>query len=274
MNSELFTIPFINVPIQGYGLMVLLGVISALTLIRRGARARGWDAEGPTDIAVWSIICGVAGGRVYYVIDNFEQVGWADSYKIWQGGLVLYGALIGGLISCLLLLRAKGLKPLSFLDLVSPSLAIGIAFGRVGCLLHGCCHGEVCIEGYPLAITFPPGAPASFLHHGSAELASLPVHPSQIYSTVHGLLLCALLWRISKYRLPAGSLLGAFLLCYGMGRFLIEGVRGENHALGAGFSLAQMISFGFMASGLLILLRAKLWGKSEPYATLTVNSAA
>src|SRR3954447_660553 len=119
-----------------------------------------------------------------------------DVFTIWEGGIVFYGSIIGGTAPFFL---RKSLPPsplLPYLDVIAPSLAIGTMFGRLGCFLNGCCFGDRC-DNLPWATSFPRLSPPwSDQFHGgliaSGAPWSLPVHPTQIYSAIDGLMLLIL----------------------------------------------------------------------------------
>ena len=149
--------------IHSYGVMAMIGFLAALLVARWRARRAGLVPDEITDIGVWALLAGIVGSRIVYILQNTDYFfdtrrrGWSvfDLFKIWQGGLVFYGGLIGAMVVTLLLLRAKKLKMLPVLDVLAPSLALGQAFGRIGCYLHGCCYGVPVHAGAWYGCVFP-----------------------------------------------------------------------------------------------------------------------
>lgn len=156
-----------GIPIRGYGVMVLLGIGAGLWLLSYRARRAGIDNDLVMSMAVWMIIAGLAGARLFYVVeywDHFRRPTLTQSIgailNLTQGGLVVYGALLAGLAVGFVFVRRHGLPVLAMADLVAPSLTLGLAFGRVGCFLNGCCYGGTC--DLPWAVRFPAHSPPYF----------------------------------------------------------------------------------------------------------------
>jgi len=182
---------------------------------------------------------------------------------ITTGGLVFYGGALAILWAMRLGCRLWGLSPWPLLDAVCRFAPLGHAFGRLGCFFGGCCFGaptDSC-----LGLQFPAGSPA-FLQHRTAGLlapdavASLPVHPSQLYETVGNLLLFALLLAVSKRRvgLPPGRLTTLYLLGYALLRFGLEFLRGDDlRGVYFGLSTSQYVAIIVAAAAVLVVWRAR-----------------
>jgi phosphatidylglycerol:prolipoprotein diacylglycerol transferase len=139
------------------------------------------------------------------------------------------------------------------MDAIAPALAIGIAFGRVGCFLNGCCYGDLC--HLPWAVTFP--AESSPWHHqhdlgliGAAAVRSLPVHPTQLYSALDGLILFLLLSAYYPFRRRDGEVMALMMVTYPVTRFLIERLRNDEPGMVFGLTVSQAISVVIFAAGL------------------------
>jgi phosphatidylglycerol:prolipoprotein diacylglycerol transferase len=140
------------------------------------------------------------------------------------------------------------------LDAIAPALALGIALGRIGCFLNGCCYGDLC--DLPWAVAFPkPTAPwVNHFEHGlipSTALQSLRVHPTQIYSAIDGFLLLGLLTAYYPIRKRDGEVTGILLMTYPITRFLIEQIRNDETGFVSGFTISQSISLILLAGGIL-----------------------
>src|SRR5690606_31371382 len=150
-----------GLPIRGYGLMLVVAAGSGLALATYRARQVGLHPDLMVSLAFWMFIFGIVGGRVFYVVQKWEsqfaslslREALIDAVKYANGGLVVYGALIGAALAFALFIRRHRLPLLPVADVVAPSLAVGLAFGRIGCLLHGCCYGGV--TDSPLGVSFP-----------------------------------------------------------------------------------------------------------------------
>jgi phosphatidylglycerol:prolipoprotein diacylglycerol transferase len=152
--------PSKGLPIRGYGVMLLLGVLAGVSLAVREARRVGLDPEILVSLCFHMFWAGILGARLFYVIEY-----WPEFHKpttsatlfailnVTQGGLVVYGSLFGAVLAGLWFLRRHALPVLAIADLIAPSLVLGSAVGRIGCLLNGCCYGGLCEA--PYAVTFP-----------------------------------------------------------------------------------------------------------------------
>jgi phosphatidylglycerol---prolipoprotein diacylglyceryl transferase len=178
MRQILFVIPLSgispalpDVPIYGYGLMLFFAYLFCTALGKRLCKKQGLDGSIIPDLAIWLFVAGILGGRLVFVVQywNDPRIGFAnrpllDALKLWDGGLVLYGALIGGAIGYFaydyFVLRKYAVSRWKMLDVVAPCLALGVALGRIGCLCTGCCYGNIACEGTP-AIHFPADSMAS-----------------------------------------------------------------------------------------------------------------
>ena len=154
-----------GLPIRGYGLMVLLGVVSGVAMATYRARQVGLNHELIWSLAFWLFVGGILGARLFYVIEYWNQRFRSDSISTTifrvldfpEGGLVIYGALLGGAIATIAFVRKHNLPLLAIADLITPSMLVGLALGRIGCLLNGCCYGGP--STLPWAVTFPPTSP-------------------------------------------------------------------------------------------------------------------
>lgn len=259
MRQILFEVPGLHLKIFGYGLMLFFAFLGSMHLAARRARREGLDPEVVYDLALWVFVGGLVGARAFYVIQYWgtKVHGFWDIFRIWEGGIVLYGSIMGGTATFFFYrwLRPFPLRPM--LDVIAPSLALGVAIGRFGCFLNGCCWGDTC--DLPWAVRFPQGSPpfeaevARNLIPASA-LASLPLHPTQIYSTIDGLILFALLSAYYPLRRRDGAVMGLLMLAYPVTRFLIEHLRNDEGVYFAGLTISQTISVGLFAFGVVYCL--------------------
>jgi phosphatidylglycerol:prolipoprotein diacylglycerol transferase len=147
MHQILFQVPvpFVgDVPISGYGVMLFITFVACTWLAGRRAERVGIPKERIQDLAIWVFLCGVAGARIVYMIQYKEPI--QNFFKIWQGGIVFYGSAIGGWIGYLLFRKFTkhfSVSTWELADVIAPTVAMGLMFGRFGCLLNGCCYGHV-----------------------------------------------------------------------------------------------------------------------------------
>ena len=146
--------------IYGYGLMLVLGFLSGVYLGQWRARRMGESTEAVAAIGALSLVGGVVGARVAYVIENWSEFTAAGNLlprmlNVTSGGLIYYGGVILATAMVLIYLRAKRLPIRRYLDLIAPSMMIGLAFGRAGCTLNGCCWGGPARDDWALHTRFP-----------------------------------------------------------------------------------------------------------------------
>ena len=153
----------IGLPIRGYGVMVLSGMLTGIAITNVRAKRLGISMDTIVGLGIWTMLGGVLGARLFFVIqkwDTFEGQGidrLVSILKLTEGGLVIYGGIIGGLVAGAYYCYRNKLPFLATGDLIVPGFLIGLSFGRVGCLLHGCCFGGVCTAELP-TIQFPSGS--------------------------------------------------------------------------------------------------------------------
>ncbi|MCE5324813.1 MAG: prolipoprotein diacylglyceryl transferase [Planctomycetaceae bacterium] len=177
--------------VYGYGLMMVLGFVCGIALARWRARRCGEDPDVFTQCGIFALIGGVVGARLAFVIQEVVKNHHDPSYSlslgemlnITSGGLIYYGGVILAAIMVLAYLVAKRLPVRRHLDILAVSLMVGLAFGRAGCLLNGCCYGGRCSEEWPLGMHFPMYAqPLVNLDTGAGPFSAHTGGPSPVYS--------------------------------------------------------------------------------------------
>ncbi|HXD01447.1 MAG TPA: prolipoprotein diacylglyceryl transferase [Verrucomicrobiae bacterium] len=249
--------------VHWYGILVAMGFLAGLWTASRRAQLVGIPPERVFDLGPWLILGGIAGGRILYVIsywnEEFAAHPFPAVFRIWEGGLIFYGGLIGATLGAMFYLHWKKLPMWKMADVLAPSVALGSAFGRIGCLMHGCCFGRVCSTGLPWGIQFPNGSPAWDKQHGDGLVGaldpSLPVHPTEIYDSLLNFcfyLFLAWLFRRKKFD---GQVFAVYLIGYAILRSFVEYFRGDYpvHYLGGIATPAQVVSIGIIVGGLLLL---------------------
>lgn len=258
MRQILFSIPVFGkqIPLYGYGVMLVLAMLSAVNLAAWRARREKLDPEVIYDLSLWILIGGLAGARLFYVVQYWgDRVNsFSEIFKIWEGGIVLYGGILSAAVAFFVFRARRKFPILPTMDVIAPSIALGVGIGRIGCFLNGCCWGDAC--GLPWAVRFPARSAPWWaeMNRGliaSTDLTSLPLHPTQIYSTIDGLVICLLLCAYYPLRRRDGEVFGLFMLTYPITRFLIEYLRNDEMALQFGMTISQLISIVIFAGGLI-----------------------
>jgi len=146
--------------IYGYGLMLVLGFVAGICLAHWRAKRLGEPHEPVTMIGILSLVGGIVGARLAFVLQNLDDFvnsrrGIGGLFDVTSGGLIYYGGVVLAVVLVLTYLLAKRLPVRRYLDIVTVSMMVGLAFGRAGCLLNGCCYGGRCDGDWPLAARFP-----------------------------------------------------------------------------------------------------------------------
>jgi phosphatidylglycerol:prolipoprotein diacylglycerol transferase len=248
--------------IHSYGAMAMIGFLAALLVARRRALRAGLAPDEITDIGIWTLLAGIVGSRIAYVLlpenrgyfFDTRRVGWSlfDLIKIWEGGLVFYGGLIGAMIVTLLLLRAKKLKILPVLDVFAPSLALGQAFGRIGCCLHGCCYGAPVHAGAWYGCVFPANSVPYDPRAVIPIPPGAPLWPTQLVSSFDLFCIFIILSLFFRHQRRSGEVLSLYLILCSVERFTVEFFRGDTHLPGQ-MSQAQWISIGIFIAGVALM---------------------
>lgn len=162
MMQELFRIPGLDIPVFGYGLMLVIGFYSAMQVGRALARRCGIDPDFIVNIALIALLFGVAGSRLSHVLENLGEYTRADrsawenfvaAINIRSGGLTFFGGLLLAAGACVIYTVWRKVPLRTAMDVLAPCVMIGLGFGRVGCFLNGCCYGAAC--DLPWAVHFP-----------------------------------------------------------------------------------------------------------------------
>lgn len=244
--------------LRTYGLFVAIGFFAAMQYLLRRGKSAGVSEGHILDIILYTIVIGLLGARITYVIINwsFYAHRFSDIFKVWEGGLVFYGGFLTGLATVIgYTAFHKELRLWSIFDLFAPAIALGHVFGRLGCLFAGCCYG------------LPTSLPWALRFSNPQSLSPLNValHPTQLYEALGNLAIFVVLDRYNRSRHPEGYAFGAYLAMYAVLRFLIEFVRGdERGGLLWGLSPSQITAIVAVGcSGVIFLWRRGKYGTIE-----------
>ena len=266
-----------HLPVFGYGAMLVAGVLACGWTAARRAPLASADPTFAREIAVWIVLSGVVGARLFHLVQYRERVfagceSVADyvkaSVNLPDGGLVLYGGIILATITYFVMCRMNKVDPLKFGDAMIPAVFIGIAFGRLGCFLNGCCYGNAC--SLPWAVQFPKDSvpwnalvQRGFLMPDALQTMSL--HPTQIYSSINGVVLAAIMIAYYRYRKGDGSVIALAMMLYPISRISLEILRNDELGqLGTGLTISQLVSLGVLSAGILL----SWWSWTRPSSQL------
>ena len=318
MYPELFEIPFTNVTLKSYGLMMVIGFLAAISLIRHLSRNITPNPQLITNAALYSLIAGVVGARFFHVVHYFNHYrgNWLSIFAVWHGGLELLGGVILAITVVFFFLLRHKLPVRHYLDVLAIGLTLALAFGRIGCFLIGDCFGKP--ANLPWAVRFPyrshvyysqvnanlrrnrpepqltlppeyfsytdkngirhPKPYEDLTEQQKIEVTTgkyrcLPVHPTQLYSSANGAILCLILylfWRraqnaaksknAKKLFAKPGCTFALMFILYGITRFLIEFLRDDNPfehtwwAIYKGGTVSQNLGIYLIIFGLVLMI--------------------
>jgi phosphatidylglycerol---prolipoprotein diacylglyceryl transferase len=227
--------------LQTFGICFAGGFAAAGLVAARRFRELGKPGDWAYEIVFASLIGGLVGARIDYLVQNWDTVSHDVLGNVFSGtGLVWYGGALGGAAGVLLWAARRHWLSLQMLDVAALPLSLGYAIGRVGCQVSG--DGDYGIHsGLPWAMPYPHGTEPTTDH----------VHPTPVYESLAIGLVTLLLWRL-RDRFRPGVLFSLYLLASGTERLLIEFIR-RNSDVVAGLTLPQLISLGLMAGGAALL---------------------
>ena len=212
------------ITLHSYGLMLVLGFFVSTYLACVEARRRGYDPNILLDLAMPLLLVSVLFCRIlYFFIYPSQWQGFKAALQIWNGGLSFHGALIGAPLVIAYYARRHKMAFGTLADLIAPGAFLGYAIGRIGCLLNGCCYGHAC--DLPWAVQFPEESDRSVDAAGHFLHLTAPSHPAQLYSTLMGTLLFAVMWRLRlmpRFNRFPGQLTLLFFAFYALERFIME----------------------------------------------------
>jgi phosphatidylglycerol:prolipoprotein diacylglycerol transferase len=229
--------------IYSYGLMIALGFIVTGALLRRELRRNGLPPNLGDSIIMGAILGGIAGAKIYSVIEGWGDLGVASLRTLFSGsGLVWYGGFTGGAIAVLVIIWLRRAPMMRTMDYIAPLLILGYAFGRMGCFLSG--DGDYGPPtDLPWGMAFPNGVVPTLER----------VHPTPLYEIGLSLMIFAFLWRLRRRNLPTGCIFGMYLVLAGAERFVTEFWR-LTPIVALSMTLAQIISIILMIIGTVMTL--------------------
>lgn len=248
-----------HVAVRWFSILVVVAVAAAWLLGMREARRKGLDIQRLEGMLVWLLVGGVAGARVFHVVDRWELYA-ADplrAFAVWEGGIAIWGAILGGLVAGSLYVIRQGLHLPHVLDAAAPAILLGQGLGRLACIPNGDAYGA------------PADLPWSFIYTNPAsmvpaDLLGVPLHPYPVYELIFDLGLLAVLW-IVRTRRPfvgtPGLLFVVYVAAYSAGRFLLSYTRAERVWFW-GLQEAQVISLIALLVALAVLVA--MWLRQQP----------
>jgi phosphatidylglycerol:prolipoprotein diacylglycerol transferase len=262
MDPNIFELgPFV---LAWHGLLTVVAIVVAVWIARIGLRERGVVLGNFDAFAIWTIAGGIIGARVFFVIDHIGHFidNPLEILQVNEGGLAIYGAVIGGFITVAILCIVWKYPFRKLIDSIAPALLVAQAIGRIGCTINGDAWGAKTDSPFALIYTNPDALLPN-------RLLNVPTHPYPIYDIIMDLAILALIWPLRKRSLPDGAIFAIYAALYGVTRFFISYVR-EERVWFWGLQEAQVISIGVVACALLALAWLLRGGRT---VTMTAREA-
>jgi len=245
--------------IRSYGFMLALSFLIGIYVAGYRAKKVGVDPQYVLDLSVYIILAAVIGSRLLYVVFHLSEFDspW-QVFALWQGGATFYGGMLLAMIVSYAYVNKKKLSFLQIADIMAPSIALGLVFTRIGCFLSGCCFGKP--TTLPIGVVFPLDCPAGVSAARAARelgVATVALHPTQLYASAYGLIIFLLLIWLGRYLTRRGAVFGALLIFYGIARFVVDFFRfyEENARVLLGLTFNQLISIALIALGIYLIVR-------------------
>ena len=258
--------------IRWYGIILTLGIIAGVLYTLYRSRHEGISSEDVLDFTLYTVLLAIVGARLYYVLTTLKDAygRWnyhslVDVIAVWEGGIALYGSLIGGALAIVLVSRVKKYstaKLLKMCDMVAPGVMLGQIIGRWGNFINGEAHGVETAENFFLRMGLMGAADCKYPNKMTYY------HPTFLYESLWNLVGFVLINLLYKKKKFDGQVLLMYLAWYGLGRMFIEGLRTDSLYVGV-FRISQVVGFlcfvicGTLLAYLLLRERRKNKDKEE-----------
>ena len=208
-----------NASLHSYGLLFAIGCLAGFFLTKAEAKRKNINPDRIADLIFYLLVAGIVGARIFYVFSDLSAYieNPLEFFKIWKGGLVFYGSLIFAFPTLFIYVKKHKMPLGKVLDIMAPAFVLAHFFGRIGCLLAGCCYGKP--TNLPFAITF--------VNPESLAPLNVGLHPTQIYSALVNFTIFLFLWLVRKRIKIDGQLFWIYLLAYSVARSITELFRGD-----------------------------------------------
>lgn len=267
-----------NFPVGTYGLMIVIGILSGVTVASMLARRRGISPEFIQDLAMWALLSGFVGARLVFIIIELHNNTTASLTDLIfsRGGFVFQGGAFVAIIVCAWYILRHRQPIFETADIAAPALVLAHAFGRIGCFFSGCCYGLTCSDPaahpilgkvavqYPLLADPKTGKPLELFNYAYFEqlqthpglAAPLPIVPVQLFESAGNFLICAFLVWMWRKRRFSGQVAALYLGFYAVLRFSLEFLRGDTER---GLWFGGSLTTGQINSLIMLAAAIALW---------------
>ena len=225
--------------VRWYGVILMIAMGIGIWLTAREAEHKGFKKDDVYDAAVWIIVGGIIGARLFHVLDQWSAAYAANPvsvFYIWEGGLAIWGAVTGGLITTALISWKRGWRLAALLDAGAPGLVLAQAIGRIACIITGDAVGKQTSGPFGFAYTSP-----------NAVVPQLGVYytPMPVYEIIANLVIFTVLWQLRKRNWADGRLFLVYLTLYSLERFFLA-FTSSYRIIAFGLTQSQIVAmFGF-----------------------------
>lgn len=252
-------------PVRWYGVIIGLAILIGYILFTREASRKGIDSDTSFDLLFWTVIFGLVGARIYYVIFSSQSY-LSDPlsvFRVWEGGMAIYGGVIGGALTIYILCQKYKINVIDVFDTAVPALMAGQLIGRWGNFMNQEAHGGSVSKSFLEDLSLP-----NFIIE-QMNINGTYYHPTFLYESLWNLvgLVILLILRPRKKLFKQGELVAFYMIWYGIGRFWIEGLRTDSLFIGP-LRVSQILSLILIFVGLGIVFWTRVKGKeSVPFYT-------
>ena len=245
--------------VHWYGVIIGLAIILALYIAVRETEKRGLDKDIFMDLMLWAIPIAILSARLYYVIFewNYYSQNPGEIIAIWNGGLAIHGALIGGVITAIVFTKKKQVSFWQLVDIAAPSIILGQAIGRWGNFINQEAHGGEVTRAFLENLQLPEFIINQMYINGAYY------HPTFLYESIWNFVGFILLILLRKVNLRRGEMFLSYVIWYSVGRFFIEGMRTDSLMLTESLRMAQTISAFLIIAAVVVLLYRRAKGYSN-----------
>ena len=242
---------FFGKPVYWYGVLIMLGMVAAFLHAYWRTKHEGIKVDDLLDVGIWTVVVGVIGARLYYVLTSLDGGGYTsfmDVIAIWEGGLAIYGGVIGGALAIVVVCLVKKINTLKVMDAVAPGVMLAQAIGRWGNFVNGEAFGEP-VPADHFLYRFRMGLESNYTEGAGMQY----YHPTFLYESVWnivGFILITCLYRKKKFN---GQITLMYLTWYGFGRMFIEGLRTDSLWVGS-FRISQVVGAVCFIAGAALLV--------------------
>lgn len=252
-------------PVRWYGVIIGLAILIGYILFTREASRKGIDSDTSFDLLFWTVIFGLVGARIYYVIFSSQSY-LSDPlsvFRVWEGGMAIYGGVIGGALTIYILCQKYKINVIDVFDTAVPALMAGQLIGRWGNFMNQEAHGGSVSKSFLEDLSLP-----NFIIE-QMNINGTYYHPTFLYESLWNLvgLVILLILRPRKKLFKQGELVAFYMIWYGIGRFWIEGLRTDSLFIGP-LRVSQILSLILIFVGLGIVFWTRVKGKENvPFYT-------